>query len=878
MNAVPVTHACLGNHEFDHSIETLGQRIAELECEVVNTNVFACPLGAEREDKARAAEAALENADDGLGGVPHPESSVAQPFDQTDDASAGAFLDHLPRTTTVELGGVKIGLMGLCTTSTPLSSARKPRGVVFADAIPLAKAAASRLVPECDAVVALTHQTLPEDARLAEEVPEIALILGGHEHTPFAGRMGHGANAHAAGTRTGASGSTSRAADDAEDECVHARAGTLCVKAGMDAENVIVATIELGPDAGPRGSDRGGECDAAAIAARLATRRGAPTAEALAAAADAHRGDFGRGGLWATGPRDEEAQKTPGGVVDEAEELSGGARSNRADADATAEAEEAEFEEFEEAFEEECSVTAANNVVPLTERSGAPSRRGDEEKSSEKSSAESEDEEKSSAEEDSEGSELETEEREERAIPSGSSAMAPSPSVVSSAIPDPVPVAPGAEIGSAVVTTRPGSRVVVTARMFSLRGYRTDPAVDADIWARSEVLRGLNRHTLSLHEHGARLGLAPLSSRDSRTGQCTLGTLFATILRDECRADVCLYNSGGIRGNAWYGSDALTYGDLVAEVPFENNIISLELTGAEVQEAVAFSEAEQIRKSREGGSWGGYLQWDEGVEMAKNKTRGDAHGDVGFDWRCVRLKGQRFDPERTYRVVTWAGLLDGADDIPTLRDVGRKMAKAQRSRGSGSGSGSEPDGASEEEDDAPVICGSDGIPFKILVVKHLARRRWGELLSSGRRFEDLDGDGDGRLGVADVRDALARHTASRSVEQEAEAMVRGFDGDGDGALTREDVAELVRHFEGPDERRLWARADERRARARDEERRVADAGRDRNASRDAGPGVVVTRAVGRIGGSAPPKGPKGKGASAGKKREVQARAREEEDA
>ena len=118
----------------------------------------------------------------------------------------------------------------------------------------------------------------------------------------------------------------------------------------------------------------------------------------------------------------------------------------------------------------------------------------------------------------------------------------------------------------------------------------------------------------------------------------------------------------------------------------------------------------------------------------------------------------------------------------------------------------------------------------------------------------------------------------RQVEQEAEAMVRGFDGDGDGALTREDVAELVRHFEGPDERRLWARADERRARARDEERRVADAGRDRNASRDAGPGVVVTRAVGRIGGSAPPKGPKGKGASAGKKREVQARAREEEDA
>ena len=308
MNAVPVTHACLGNHEFDHSIEVLGQRLAELDCDVVNTNVFACPPGAERED--RRARGRLENAAASAGAA--PESSVAQPFDQTDDASAGAFLDHLPRTTTVELGGVKIGLMGLCTTSTPLSSARKPRGVVFADAIPLAKAAASRLVPESDAVVAHTHQTLPEDARLAEEVPEIALILGGHEHTPFAGRMGHGANAHAAGTRTGASGSTSRAAEDAEDECVHARAGTLCVKAGMDAENVIVATIELGPDAGPRGSDRGGGATRRRSRRDSRRARGAPTAEALAAAADAHRGDFGRGGCGRRG-RGTKRHKNAGG-------------------------------------------------------------------------------------------------------------------------------------------------------------------------------------------------------------------------------------------------------------------------------------------------------------------------------------------------------------------------------------------------------------------------------------------------------------------------------------------------------------------------------------------------------------------------------------
>ena len=145
---------------------------------------------------------------------------------------------------------------------------------------------------------------------------------------------------------------------------------------------------------------------------------------------------------------------------------------------------------------------------------------------------------------------------------------------------------------------RPGSGVVVSARMYSLRGYRTDSGIDADIWRRSEVLRGLNQHTLSLHEHAARLGLTPLSSRDARVAQCSLGTLFATILRDECRADVCLYNSGGIRGNVAYGGEPLTYGDLVAEVPFENNIVTLEMYGSELAAAIAFSEAERARDPR----------------------------------------------------------------------------------------------------------------------------------------------------------------------------------------------------------------------------------------------------------------------------------------
>ena len=402
MNAVPVTHACLGNHEFDHSIEVLGQRLAELDCDVVNTNVFACPPG-EEDASAAAASAALASETS----VPHPELSVGRRESDGeadgDDGATGAFLDRLPRSRVVTVGNVTVGLVGVCTTSTPLSSARKPRGVVFAEAVPVAREHARRVAPLCDAVVALTHQTLPEDARLAEEVPEIAVILGGHEHTPFAGRMGHGANAAAANGPIGA-----------DTECVNHLAGTLCVKAGMDAECVVVVEVELPePDGDGRdavGADRGGECTAANAAGGVAD---------AAYAARKHHDDFGHGGLWSD-------------AIDDAD-------------------------------------GASNNVVaaPTPSGAGTGAKRTPLPRSGEE----------------------DAEVVDHRARP-------------------------GAEVGKEVAVVRPGSGVRISARMFSLRGYRTDPAVDAEIYERS----------------GAFYTLVPIRPR-SRGGRRSLRTFPVVSLR-----------------------------------------------------------------------------------------------------------------------------------------------------------------------------------------------------------------------------------------------------------------------------------------------------------------------------------------------------------
>ncbi len=83
-----------------------------------------------------------------------------------------------------EVGGVRIGVLGLITERVPGLTVRTASlGCTFEDPV----AAAKRLVPElrkrCDVVVALTHLGVEEDAALAGAVPGIDVIVGGHTHT-----------------------------------------------------------------------------------------------------------------------------------------------------------------------------------------------------------------------------------------------------------------------------------------------------------------------------------------------------------------------------------------------------------------------------------------------------------------------------------------------------------------------------------------------------------------------------------------------------------------------------------------------------------------------------------------------------------------------
>lgn len=144
LNEAGIDFAIFGNHEFDIKENELQERIDESNFKWISTNTF------------------------------HKKGSQVIPFSK----SSG---ETIPTTRILELQDadgtkVKVGLIGLCL---PFNKADY---VYYADLLPTAKEVVNKLRDSVDAVVAITHQLIGDDEKLAKELPELAVIMGGHEH------------------------------------------------------------------------------------------------------------------------------------------------------------------------------------------------------------------------------------------------------------------------------------------------------------------------------------------------------------------------------------------------------------------------------------------------------------------------------------------------------------------------------------------------------------------------------------------------------------------------------------------------------------------------------------------------------------------------
>ena len=100
------------------------------------------------------------------------------------DATANPLLNGKTRPYLVkEIGGAKVGIIGLCLPDTPEVANTGPT-LKFSPAAPTAaKYIAELKALGVDKIIMLTHQGFDQDLALARSVPGIDLIVGGHTHT-----------------------------------------------------------------------------------------------------------------------------------------------------------------------------------------------------------------------------------------------------------------------------------------------------------------------------------------------------------------------------------------------------------------------------------------------------------------------------------------------------------------------------------------------------------------------------------------------------------------------------------------------------------------------------------------------------------------------
>jgi 5'-nucleotidase len=145
-NLLGLDVATFGNHEFDFGPTTLLTRMRESRFTWLSANVF--------------------------------DRTTGRPF-------GGARATHV-----IDRAGLAVGFFGLTVADTPQTSSPGP-DVEFRDPIVAARGAVAEIrTGRRPLVVAVTHQDMPADERMAREVPGIHLVIGGHEHDPLENVVG----------------------------------------------------------------------------------------------------------------------------------------------------------------------------------------------------------------------------------------------------------------------------------------------------------------------------------------------------------------------------------------------------------------------------------------------------------------------------------------------------------------------------------------------------------------------------------------------------------------------------------------------------------------------------------------------------------------
>ncbi len=135
------------------------------------------------------------------------------------------------------------------------------------------------------------------------------------------------------------------------------------------------------------------------------------------------------------------------------------------------------------------------------------------------------------------------------------------------------------------------------------------------------------------------------------------GDLVTDAMRAKTGADVAITNAGGIRSDGVYGPGNITGGDVFNTLPFGNEVVTVELTGRELEATLA-SQVTTL-ESEAGQQYGAEMS------MQVSGVRFEWVGHEGRDRiRDVSVNGEPLDPNATYEVAVNDFMAGGGSGYP----------------------------------------------------------------------------------------------------------------------------------------------------------------------------------------------------------------------
>ncbi len=145
-----------------------------------------------------------------------------------------------------------------------------------------------------------------------------------------------------------------------------------------------------------------------------------------------------------------------------------------------------------------------------------------------------------------------------------------------------------------------------------------------------------------------------------RSREAIIGDIIADAMRAQTDADVAVMNGGSIRSGAVYAAgNEITRKDILAELPFDNRVVRLNLTGAE------------LRAALENGFSGLPAPAGRFPQVSGMQIEVDASRPVGSRMVSIKIDGKPLDDAKVYSVATNDFMARGGDGYVQFKDAPR---------------------------------------------------------------------------------------------------------------------------------------------------------------------------------------------------------------